>query len=99
MAVNRLRLKYQAEAGDRKAEAIKGIVGNPDRLLGVILLGVTVAEIAEGCTALNIAGMRLDDREAKRIAGALRRAGWVKAERSHGKNWWKRGPKWKPRAA
>jgi putative hemolysin len=46
MALNRLRLKYQAEAGDRKAEAIKGIVGNPDRLLGVILLGVTVAEIA-----------------------------------------------------
>jgi putative hemolysin len=46
MALNRLRLKYQAEAGDRKAEAIKRIVANPDRLLGVILLGVTVAEIA-----------------------------------------------------
>jgi putative hemolysin len=46
MALNRLRLKYQADAGDRKAEAIKKIVSNPDRLLGVILLGVTVAEIA-----------------------------------------------------
>jgi putative hemolysin len=46
MAVNRLRLKYQAEAGDKKAEAIKGILSNPDRLLGVILFGVTVAEIA-----------------------------------------------------
>jgi putative hemolysin len=46
MAVNRLRLKYQAEAGDRKAEAIKQILIDSDRLLGVILFGVTVAEIA-----------------------------------------------------
>ncbi len=46
MAVNRLRLKYQAEAGDKKAEAIKDILANSDRLLGVILFGVTVAEIA-----------------------------------------------------
>ena len=45
-AVNRIRLKYQADAGDRKADAIKEIVANPDRLLGVILFGVTVAEIA-----------------------------------------------------
>jgi len=46
MAVNRLRLKYQAETGDRQAETIKEIVANPDRLLGVLLFGVTVAEIA-----------------------------------------------------
>jgi putative hemolysin len=46
MAVNRLRLKYQAEAGDREAESVKRIVSNPDQFLGVILLGVTVAEIA-----------------------------------------------------
>jgi putative hemolysin len=46
MALNRLRLKYKADAGDKKAEAIKEIVSNPDRLLGVVLLGVTVAEIA-----------------------------------------------------
>jgi len=45
-AVNRIRLKYLADAGDKEAEAIKGIVANPDRLLGVILLGVTVTEIA-----------------------------------------------------
>jgi putative hemolysin len=45
-AVNRIRLKYQADAGDNKAEAIKEILNNPDRLLGVLLLGVTVAEIA-----------------------------------------------------
>lgn len=46
IAVNRLRLKYQAEAGDKQAEAIKGILSNQDRLLGVLLFGVTVAEIA-----------------------------------------------------
>jgi putative hemolysin len=45
-AVNRIRLKYQAEAGDRQAAAIKEIVSNPDRFLGVLLFGVTVAEIA-----------------------------------------------------
>jgi CBS domain-containing protein len=36
MAVNRIRLKYQADAGDEKAGAIKKILDNPDRLLGVI---------------------------------------------------------------
>jgi Mg2+/Co2+ transporter CorB len=45
MAVNGLRLKYQAEAGDREAESVKGIVSNPDRFLGVIVLRVTAAEI------------------------------------------------------
>jgi putative hemolysin len=46
MAVNRLKLKYQAEAGDVKAQAIKAVVANPDRLLSVILLGNNVANIA-----------------------------------------------------
>ncbi len=46
MSLNRSRLKYQAEMGDRKAQAIRRIVRKPDRLLGVILLGNTVANIA-----------------------------------------------------
>jgi putative hemolysin len=46
MAVNRVRLKYQADAGDKKAQAIKDIVSNPDRLLGVLLFGVTLTEIS-----------------------------------------------------
>ena len=46
MSANRLQLKYKAETGDKQADAIKRIVSNPDRLLGVILLGVTVAEMA-----------------------------------------------------
>jgi putative hemolysin len=46
MSLNRPRLKYKAEAGDKQAEAIRKIVKKPDRLLGVILLGNTVANIA-----------------------------------------------------
>jgi putative hemolysin len=45
MAVSRLRLKYLAETGDRRAGFIQRIVANPDRLLGVILLGNTLANI------------------------------------------------------
>ncbi len=45
-AVDRLRLKYLAESGDRGAEAVKRIVANPDRLLGVLLLGNTISNIA-----------------------------------------------------
>ncbi len=45
MAANRIRLKYQAEAGDRSAETINRIISNPDRLLGVLLLGNTISNI------------------------------------------------------
>jgi len=54
MAVNRLRIKYKAEAGDKEAEAIKEIVVNPDRLLGVVLLGVTVAEMSAASLVMYI---------------------------------------------
>jgi putative hemolysin len=53
-AVNRLKLKYQAESGDKQAEAINRIIANPDRLLGVILFGVTVAEISAAGLATSI---------------------------------------------
>ncbi len=46
MAVSRLRLKYLAESGDKRADFLKRIVANPDRVLGVILLGNTVANVA-----------------------------------------------------
>ncbi len=46
MSVDRLRLKYQAEAGDKAAGAVRAIVSRPERLLGVILLGNNVANIA-----------------------------------------------------
>jgi len=46
MTLNRPKLKYKAESGDTQASTIKKIVDRPDRLLGVILLGNTVANIA-----------------------------------------------------
>lgn len=46
MAVSRLRLKYLAEAGDKRADFLKRILANPDRILGVILLGNTLANVA-----------------------------------------------------
>ncbi len=45
MAVDRLKLKVLAEAGDKTAASIKEIVSNSDRLLGVILLGNTISNI------------------------------------------------------
>lgn len=51
MAVNRLRLKYKAESGDKRADAVRRILANTDRLLGVILLGSTVANIAAASLA------------------------------------------------
>jgi len=46
MAVNRLRLRHRAESGDRRAVLVKRITDDPDRFLGVILLGNTIANIA-----------------------------------------------------
>jgi putative hemolysin len=46
MTLNRSRLKFKAESGDKQAAAIRKILERPDRLLGVILLGNTVANIA-----------------------------------------------------
>jgi putative hemolysin len=45
ITVSKQRLKYQEEAGDRKAGVIYRIASNSDRLLGVMLFGVNVAEI------------------------------------------------------
>jgi len=45
MAVDRLRLKFLVESGDKAAASVKEIVSNSDRFLGVILLGNTIANI------------------------------------------------------
>ncbi len=55
MAVSRIRLKYLAETGDKRAEFIKRIVANPDRLLGVILIGNTISNIAAASLATYLA--------------------------------------------
>ena len=57
MAVSRLRLKYLAEAGDKRADFIKRVVANPDRLLGVILLGNTLANVGAASLVTYIAAI------------------------------------------
>jgi putative hemolysin len=73
IAVNRQRLKYQEEAGDRKAGAIHRIASNPDRLLGVILFGVNVAEIAAAglVTSLVISYSAPEYKEIAAVAGSI----------------------------
>ena len=73
IAVNRQRLKYQEEAGDRKAGAVYRIASNPDRLLGVILFGVNVAEIAAAgmVTSLVISHSAPEYSEIAAIAGSV----------------------------
>jgi putative hemolysin len=56
MVVNRVRLKYRAETGDKRAEVIKHILGNPDRLLGVILLGSTISNIGAASLVTYLVG-------------------------------------------
>jgi putative hemolysin len=73
IAVNRQHLKYQEESGDRKAGLIYRIASNPERLLGVILLGVNVAEIAAAgmVTSLVISYSPPEHKEIAAIAGTV----------------------------
>lgn len=45
MAVNRYRLKHLARKGNIRAKRVMGMLERPDRLLGVILIGSTFANI------------------------------------------------------
>jgi putative hemolysin len=65
MAVNRLRLKYRAESGDKRADAVRRILANPDRLLGVILLGNTVANIAAASLATYLVTVNAPQQDVK----------------------------------
>jgi len=73
ISVNKRRLKYQEESGDRKAGGVHRIVSNPDRLLGVLLFGVNVAEIAAAgiVTSLVILYSAPEHQELATIAGSL----------------------------
>ena len=73
ITVNKQRLKIQEEAGDRKAGVIYRIASNPDRLLGVFLLGVNVAEIAAAglVTSLIIAHFDPKYKDIGVLAGSL----------------------------
>ena len=58
MAVNRYRVKTRAEAGHRGAKLVQRLLKSPDRLLGTILFGNNVANIAAS-TLATVIGLRL----------------------------------------
>jgi len=58
MAVNRYRVKTRAEAGHRGAKLVQRLLKSPDRLLGTILFGNNVANIAAS-TIATVIGLRL----------------------------------------
>ena len=62
MAINRYRLKHRAEAGDKGAKRILLLLKRPDRLLGVILLGNTFANILASSLATLIGVYYFHDR-------------------------------------
>ncbi|MFT5571450.1 MAG: Mg2+/Co2+ transporter CorB [Cryomorphaceae bacterium] len=58
MAVNRYRIKTRADAGHRSAKMVLKLVASPDQLLGTILFGNNVANIAAS-TLATVIGLRL----------------------------------------
>lgn len=55
MATNRYRLQHEAQAGNKKSIQILSLLQRPDRLLGVILIGNTFANILASTLATIIA--------------------------------------------
>jgi Mg2+/Co2+ transporter CorB len=45
MSINRYRLRHRASAGDKAAQRVYNLLKRPDRLLGVILIGNTFANV------------------------------------------------------
>jgi Mg2+/Co2+ transporter CorB len=55
MSINRYRLRHRAVAGDKTAQRVFSLLKRPDRLLGVILIGGTFANVFASSIAAVIA--------------------------------------------
>lgn len=51
MTANRHRLRHQGRLGDRSAQRVLRLLGQPERLLGTVLIGNTLANIAAAAIA------------------------------------------------
>jgi Mg2+/Co2+ transporter CorB len=69
MSLNRYRLRHQARAGNRAARLTEWLLQRPDRLIGLILLGNTAANLASAALVTVIA-LRLGG-EGAVLAGTL----------------------------
>lgn len=70
MALNRYRLRYRATAGQRTAIQLQKLLERPDRILGVILIGNTLANILATSLATFLA-LHLFGNEGVAIAAFL----------------------------
>lgn len=55
MALNKLKLQHQAREGRRKAKILEKILSRPDSLIGTILLGNNLVNVASSAIATSIA--------------------------------------------
>lgn len=70
MTANRYRLKHQAKTGNRSAQRILELLAQPDRLIGVILIGNNVVNIGASSVATLI-GLQLAGDPGVAIAAGI----------------------------
>ena len=51
MTANRYRLKHQAKTGNKSAQRILNLLAHPDKLIGVILIGNNITNVAASSVA------------------------------------------------
>lgn len=70
MMANRYRLRHLAKTGNRSAQRILALLAQPDRMIGLILIGNTTANILASSVATLI-GLRIGDDSGVAIAAGL----------------------------
>lgn len=70
MMVNRYRLRHQAKTGDKSAQRILALLAHPDRMIGLILIGNTTANILASSVATLI-GLQVGGDSGVAIAAGM----------------------------
>ncbi len=71
MTANRYRLKHQAKTGNKSAQRILNLLAHPDKLIGVILIGNNITNVAASSVATLIGLQMAGDSGVAIAAGAL----------------------------
>lgn len=70
MTANRYRLRHQAKIGDKSAQRVLRLLAQPDRLIGVILIGNNIVNIGASAVA-TVIGLRLGGDAGMAIAAGI----------------------------
>ena len=70
MSINRYRLRHKAQSGNRSAKLTERLLARPDRLIGVILLGSTFANVGIA-TLITILTLQLYDESGLVVASGV----------------------------